>query len=94
MRCPEERLHEGMQVTGLPQGRLLGKTGNPLPTHVIAAFKGALTAPLLRSSPGLSTHATARFSPDVPGAGERRPASASRSPTGSASRARAAARRT
>ena len=60
-------------VTGLPQGRLLGKTGKPLPTHVRAAFPGALTAILVRLAPGKSTKATARFSPDVPGPGEGSP---------------------
>jgi len=57
-------------VTGLPQGRLLDRTGRPLPTHVRAAFPGALTAVLVRLSPGRSTRAMARFSPDVPGPGE------------------------
>ena len=57
-------------VTGLPQGRLLGKAGKPLPTHVRAAFPGALTAILVRLSPGRRAYATARFSPDVPGVGE------------------------
>ena len=57
-------------VTGLPQGRLLGKTGKPLPTHVRAAFPGALTAVLVRLAPGHKTYASARFSPDVPGPGE------------------------
>jgi Protein of unknown function (DUF4232) len=57
-------------VTGLPQGRLLDKAGKPLPTHVVPAFKGALTAVLVRLKPGRSTRATARFSPDVPGRGE------------------------
>ena len=57
-------------VTGLPQGRLLGKTGNPLPTHVKAAFPGALTAVLVTLAPGHKAYATARFSPDVPGTGE------------------------
>jgi hypothetical protein len=62
----------GMQcsVTGLPQGRLLGKGGKPLPTHVTAAFPGALTAILVRLTPGQKAYATARFSPDVPGIGE------------------------
>jgi hypothetical protein len=60
-------------VTGLPQGRLLGKSGKPLPTHVRAAFPGALTAVLVRLAPGKSTKATARFSPDVPGPGEGSP---------------------
>jgi hypothetical protein len=57
-------------VTGLPQGRLLGKTGKALPTHVRAASPGMLTAILVRLAPGRTTFATARFSPDVPGTGE------------------------
>ena len=57
-------------VTGLPQGRLLGKGGKPLPTHVTAAFPGALTAILVRLTPGQKVYASARFSPDVPGVGE------------------------
>ncbi|HEY0416856.1 MAG TPA: DUF4232 domain-containing protein [Gaiellaceae bacterium] len=59
-------------VTGLPQGRLLGKSGKALPTHVKAAFPGALAAVLVRLAPGAKTFATARFSPDVPGPGEPR----------------------
>ena len=58
------------RVTGLPAGRLLGKTGKQLPTHVVPAFKGALAAVLVTLAPGRSTRATARFSPDVPGTGE------------------------
>jgi hypothetical protein len=57
-------------VSGLPQGRLVDRNGRALPTHVRAAFPGALTAVLVRLAPGRSTHATARFSPDVPGTGE------------------------
>jgi Protein of unknown function (DUF4232) len=57
-------------VTGLPQGRLLDRLGKPLPTHVRAAFPGALSAVLVRLAPGRTTRATARFSPDVPGPGE------------------------
>ena len=57
-------------LTGLPQGRLLGKTGKALPTHVRAASPGMLTAILVRLAPGKTTFATARFSPDVPGTGE------------------------
>jgi hypothetical protein len=57
-------------VSGLPQGRLLNRAGKPLPTHVRAAFPGALTAVLVRLAPGKATRATARFSPDVPGTGE------------------------
>jgi hypothetical protein len=58
-------------VTGLPQGRLLGRRKGALPTHVRAAFPGALTAILATVPPGRSTRATARFSPDVPGVGEQ-----------------------
>lgn len=57
-------------VTGLPQGSLLGKTRKLLPTHVRAAFPGALTAILVRLTPGHKAYATARFSPDVSGVGE------------------------
>jgi uncharacterized protein DUF4232 len=57
-------------LTGLPQGRLLGKTGKALPTHVRAASPEMLTAILVRLAPGKTTFATARFSPDVPGTGE------------------------
>jgi hypothetical protein len=61
---------EQCDVSGLPQGRLLNKAGKPLPTHVRAAFPGALSAVLVRLAPGKTTRATARFSPDVPGTGE------------------------
>jgi Protein of unknown function (DUF4232) len=57
-------------VTGLPLGRLLGRSKRPLPTHVRPAQRGALTAVLVRLAPGQATVATARFSPDVPGPGE------------------------
>jgi hypothetical protein len=57
-------------LTGLPRGRLLGKGGKPLPTHVQAAFPNALTSILVRLAPGRRAFATARFSPDVPGVGE------------------------
>jgi hypothetical protein len=57
-------------LTGLPQGRLIGKTGKALPTHVRTATPGMLTAILVRLAPGQTTFATARFSPDVPGTGE------------------------
>ena len=60
-------------LTGLPQGRLLGKTGNPLPTHVHAAFPGALTAVLVHVAPGKKAYASARFSPDVNGTGDHAP---------------------
>lgn len=57
-------------VTGLRVVRLLGRTGAALPTHGTASHPGQLTAILVRLSPGESAHATARFSPDVPGVGE------------------------
>lgn len=57
-------------VTGLPKGRLLGKTGKPLPTHVRAAAPPGLAATVVRLKPGQTARATARFSPDVPGTGE------------------------
>lgn len=60
-------------LTGLPRGQLLGKTGKRLPTHIRAAFPGGLTAILVTLAHGRSSHATARFSPDVPGVGEQTP---------------------
>jgi hypothetical protein len=57
------------RIAGLPRGRLLGKTGKPLPTHVVAAAKGGRAAPVTLA-PGKAARATARFSPDVPGPGE------------------------
>jgi hypothetical protein len=64
------RSSSACSVTGLPVARLLGRSGAPLPTHVRAAFPGALTAVLVTLAPGQTTKATARFSPDVPGTGE------------------------
>jgi hypothetical protein len=58
-------------VTGLPSGQLLGKTGKKLPTHVRSNFPQGLTAILVTLPNGKSTHATARFSPDIPGVGEQ-----------------------
>jgi hypothetical protein len=58
-------------VSGLPRGVLLGSARKELPTHVRAAFPGALSAILVTLPPGHSTRATARFSPDVPGPGEQ-----------------------
>jgi hypothetical protein len=57
-------------VTGLPMVKLYARTGKALPTHVQPAFRGGLTAVLVRLGPGGSAHANARFSPDVPGPGE------------------------
>ena len=60
-------------LTGLPSGQLLGTTGKKLPTHMRAAFPQGLTAILVTLAHGKSSHATARFSPDVPGVGEQTP---------------------
>jgi hypothetical protein len=57
-------------VTGIPELHLLGRSGNPLPTHVAPARPGIATAVLVRLAPGGYTSASARFSPDVPGPGE------------------------
>jgi hypothetical protein len=57
-------------MSGLPQGQLLGRKHNPLPTHVRPANPGALAAVLVTLLPGASTFATARFSPDVNGTGD------------------------
>jgi hypothetical protein len=57
-------------LTGLPLVRLYGRTGKALPTHVVPAFRPGLTAVLVRLAPHGFAHATARFSPDVPGPGE------------------------
>jgi hypothetical protein len=64
------RSTEACFVSGLPQLRLVGKLGRPLPTKVIPANRGALTAVRVVLLPGGYSAATARFSPDVPGVGE------------------------
>lgn len=57
-------------LTGLPKVQLLAKDRQKLPTHVIAAHPGRLTAVLVTLPPGGRAHANARFSPDVNGVGE------------------------
>jgi len=57
-------------VTGIPQIRLLGKRGAPLPTKVIPVPAGTATAVRVVLRPGAYAAATARFSPDIPGPGE------------------------
>ncbi len=57
-------------VTGIPGVTLLDRRLRTLPTHVMPAHPGALTAVLVQLAPGRSASATARFSPDVPGPGE------------------------
>jgi hypothetical protein len=66
----KNRSTRACSLTGLPVARLLGRTGKPLPTHIRAAFPGALTAVLVTLAPGHTAKASARFSPDVPGPGE------------------------
>jgi hypothetical protein len=66
------RLHnKGSQaclLRGLPQLRLLGTHGRPLPTSVSADPRYKPVPFVLR--PGRTATAQARFSPDVPGKGE------------------------
>ena len=59
-------------VTGLPRVTLIGLHSRALPTHVRAAAPNQLTAVLVQLPHGASARATARFSPDVPGPGERK----------------------
>jgi hypothetical protein len=57
-------------VSGLAGMRLLGLKGQKLPTHVVNADPG-VTAVVVTLKPGHSAWAAGRFSPDVPGPGER-----------------------
>jgi hypothetical protein len=57
-------------VTGIPALTLLDRYGRRLPTHVVPAHPGELTAVRVDLAPGGRARATARFSPDVPGRGE------------------------
>ena len=58
-------------VSGIPGVQLLDASGAPLPTHVSAAHPGQGTAAKIELAPGGSASAQARFSPDVPGVGDR-----------------------
>jgi hypothetical protein len=58
-------------VTGVPHVTLLDQHGHTLPTHTFPSQPGAGTAVLVTLKPGKSTSATARFSPDIPGPGEK-----------------------
>ncbi len=57
-------------LTGIPLVTLHGKTGKAQPTKRVPAFRPGLTAVLVTLTPHTGAHATARFSPDVPGPGE------------------------
>lgn len=58
-------------LSGLPDALLLDETGAALPTHVSPARSGQPAAARITLEPGASVHAQARFSPDIPGPGER-----------------------
>jgi hypothetical protein len=58
-------------VSGLPAVTLLDRNGSPLPTHVSAAQPGRATAARIVLQSGDTAKADARFSPDVPSAGEQ-----------------------
>jgi hypothetical protein len=53
-------------ISGLPTAVLLDASGVALPTKVT----GTAISPLVALATGASAHATARFSPDVPGKGD------------------------
>lgn len=55
-------------VSGLPQVKLLGADGSPLPTHPVAAQQ--TPAPKVELGPGDSARAQVRLSPDVSGTGD------------------------
>ncbi|MGE5273580.1 MAG: hypothetical protein ACM3QU_07445 [Verrucomicrobiota bacterium] len=57
-------------VSGLPRIQLLNRLRRPLPTRVTPAFRPGLLAVRVVMRPGYGARAQARFSPDVPGAGE------------------------
>ena len=57
-------------VSGLAGLQLLGMKGKKLPTHVVNADPG-VAAVIVTLEPGRSAWAAGRFSPDVPGPGER-----------------------
>jgi hypothetical protein len=58
-------------VSGIPEVQLVGADGSVLPTQVSAAHPGQGTAAKIALQPGQSATAQARFSPDVPGVGDR-----------------------
>ena len=60
-------------VFGVPDVQLLGTRGSPLPTHVAAAQAGTALAVAVTLQHGDSATADARFSPDVPGLGDKTP---------------------
>jgi hypothetical protein len=65
------RSHSTCVVSGRPGLKLLDKHGHGLPTHVVALSPGRGTAVRVSLKPGKSATARARFSPDIPGRGEK-----------------------
>ena len=59
------------RLSGLPVVQLLDAQATPLPTHPIAAHPGEPTAVMVTLAPAAAAVADARFSPDVPGTGDR-----------------------
>jgi hypothetical protein len=62
--------HRACAIYGLPVVTLLSASGSALPTHVRAAAPGTGTAVRVLLQPGASSVTQARFSPDIPGAGD------------------------
>lgn len=58
-------------VQGIPQVQLLGTTGAANPTNASPAPPAAANPPKVSLAHGGSANADARFSPDVPGTGDR-----------------------
>jgi uncharacterized protein YecT (DUF1311 family) len=67
------RSQSSCYVTGIPMVVLLDKQGKALPTHARVATPGVALAAKIELAAGSAATADARFSPDVPGAGEQHP---------------------
>ena len=63
----KNKTHHKCFVMGQPKVRLLDRHGHSLPSHVVATGG---TAHKVVIAPGHTAFADARFSPDVPGAGD------------------------
>jgi hypothetical protein len=63
--------HSTCVVSGRPGLKLLDSHGHGLPTHVVALSPGRGTAVKVSLKPGKAAIARARFTPDVPGRGEK-----------------------
>ena len=69
-------------LTGLPHGRLLGRTGKALPTHVRAASPGMLTAILVRLARERRPSRRRASRPTCPARASRPPARSASRPHG------------